>query len=211
MMPRVLAPTEASPDGDAARQLAHAIGTALGASDGTAAAADLLALGGLLADARQSIRDLADEAFVDTAYDLLDELERAYGLPVQPELGVAARRARLLAKVRAARAGSPDAIALSVGALDPGYGTVSENTPATVPRDADDGARAGGERMVFHFGVRLSVAVWNDAAVRERLRRLVAQMKPAHTTFDLHTNDPADGFRFNDPDSLFGRDAFFAV
>jgi hypothetical protein len=203
-------PTEDSADGELARLLALALGTAFGASDGTAVAADLLALAGALADARQALRDLADEAFVDTANDLLDELERAYGLPVQPDLSLVSRRARLTAKVRAARAGTPDDILRAVRALDP-TATLTENTPASVPRTADlpgPPAVAGGDRFVFLFAVRLAVATWSDTSLRARIDALLDQMQPAHTDHVLHTNDPANGFRFDDPDSLFDRDVF---
>lgn len=208
MLPRVAAPTEDSADGAWARRLAEALGTALQASDGTAAAADLLALGGALADIEQARRDLADEAFADSAYDLLAELERAYGLPVQPERSAADRRTDLLAKIRAARAGTPDEILRAVRTID-GTATITENTPATVPREADVAVppTAGAERQVFRWAVRLAVAVWSDTTKRARIAALCEQMKPAHTAVTLHTNSTTDGFRFDDSASLFDRDA----
>jgi hypothetical protein len=216
VIPRPLGPTEDSADGAAARKLADVIGSALQAKDGTAAGADLLAYAGALADADASRAALLDEAFVDTAYDLLAEHERAYGLPVQPDLAPADRRARLTAKVRAARAATPDAILLAVRALDP-TATLFENTPATIPPPTDPAyadspaspVRTGADRLVFLWAVRLAVAVWNDASLRARIDALLDQMQPAHTNHSLHTNDPAAGFLFNDPSSLFGRDAFF--
>lgn len=221
MIPKAIGPTEDSDDGTFARRIADALGSALQAKDGTAAAADLLALAGALADANQSRKDIADEMFVDSASDTLDQHERAYGLPVEPNLSNAARQARLTAKVRAARAATPAGIAsalLALGAIAANTVPVHENTPGTVPAPtspyyADDPTppRAGDARLVFLFAVRLTVAAWNDTTLRARVDAILAQMRPAHTAHTLHTNDPALGFRCNDPDSLVGRDAVFTV
>ncbi len=216
MIPRAVGPTEDSPDGEFARKLADAIGSALQASDDTAAAADLLALGGALADARQLLRDALDEAFPDTAYDLLSEWERALGLPAQPELSAQARRDRLVAKVRAARAGTQSDILTAVRALD-ATASIYENTPATVPQPPTPGAddtlfptpRAGDKRLVFLWALRVAETVWNDSTMRARVDALCDQMQPAHTDHSIHTNDPALGFRFGF--DKFGMGAWFTV
>lgn len=211
MRPTVALPTEDSDDGELARALARALGTALQPGDGTAAGADALGLGGALADARQALRDLVEEAFPDAAYDLLDEYEAAYGLPVAGTPSAATRRARLLAKVRAQRGAQPDRIAAAVRALDP-TAAVRETAVASVPQEAD-GATAtigwGARRKVYHVAVQLADAVYDDPGARARVEALLEQMKPAHLTYALHTNAAATGFRFSG--EHFGRDAFFKV
>jgi uncharacterized protein YmfQ (DUF2313 family) len=205
--PHLALPSEDSPDGALARQLATLLGPVVQGADGTAVAADLLAFAGALADARQALRDLADEAFADAAHDLLPEHERAYGLPVREDLAPADRRARLVAKHRAARAGDHTDIPLALRALDPTVVSMAENTPAAVPREADTTIPpvAGAHRQVYRFGIQLAVDVWNDEDTRAQIARLLEQMKPAHTAFTLHTNIPG-GFFCDDPDSLTDRD-----
>lgn len=196
-------PSEATDDGDLARQLLEILGPAYQAPDGSNNAADFLSLGGALADVRAVLRDALAEAFADTAWDLLSELETIYGLPVRTDLSQTDRQARLVAKIRAARAGSPQDIKRAVGAINPTV-TVHENTPTIA-------TTAGYPRGVFLFAVRLAVTVWNNPSLRAQIDALCRQMQPTHTNHSLHTNDPAVGFRCNDPNSLVGRDAVFTV
>lgn len=202
MNPLAAAPTEESAAGDVARLLVKLLGPAHSAPDGSLNAADMLALGGALAAVRDTTLAALAEAFVTSASQLLAELEAAYGLPVRRDLGDDARQARLTAKVRAARAGTPQSIERALRAIDPAA-TVYENTPTTVPRDAV------GERFVFYWSVRLTLAVWTDPASRAAIEALCEQMKPAHTDFGLHVNDPDVGFLFDV--SGFDRDAFGSV
>jgi hypothetical protein len=190
-------PTEVSAAGDLARQLATILGPAYQAPDGSNNAAELLALGGALAAARDQLKRALDQAFVDTATDLLPELEAEYGLPVQPELSTTARQARLLAKVRAARAGSPQSILLAVRAEDPTATLAAENTPTTAAAD-------GYPRGVFVWAVICATSVFDDPVKLARVKALVAQMAPAHTRGDVAAS--AGDFRFGV--SKFGRDAF---
>lgn len=166
-------PTEVSAAGDLARQLATILGPAYQAPDGSNNAAELLALGGALAAARDQLRRALDQAFVDTATDLLPELEAEYGLAVQPELSTAARQARLLAKVRAARAGTPQGI-LNAARVDDPTATIGENTPTTA-------AAAGYPRGAYVWVLICATGVFDDPTRLARMQALVEQMKPAHT------------------------------
>jgi uncharacterized protein YmfQ (DUF2313 family) len=203
-------PTEAGVAGDFARQLVRILGPAHNAPDGSLNAADFLALGGALADARATTLAALDEAFADSATQLLSELEAMYGLPVRPDLAVATRRTRLVAKVRAARAGAPNEVLRAVHALDP-TATISENTPSDVPQEPDQATppRAGAARLVFLWALWISDAAFDDAETRAAIGAICTQMQPAHTDHSLHTNDPALGFRFGV--DAFGRGAFFTV
>lgn len=189
-------PGEDSDAGRFARALAQLLGPAYQPADGTLVAADLYALGQALADARDTTLDAVAEAFAAEASRLLPELEASYGLAVRGDLTDAERRTILLAKVRAARAGTPQAIETALDPYDPDA-KVFENTAAAVA--------ATDPRAVFRVAVRIKVAVWNDAAKLAAIRALCEQMKPAHAKAAVCTRV---GFRFNDPDSLFDRDVF---
>lgn len=189
-------PTEASAAGDQARRYARALGPAYQAPDGSANAAEFLALGQGLADQRATVARCLDQAFVDTATDLLDELEEEYGLTRRHDLPDADRQARLLAKVRAARAGSPQDLLRAVHAIDP-TATLSETTIAA--------ATAGGyPRGVFRFAVVVAAATHADAAKLAQVRALIEQMKPAYTQgcAVVHV-----GFFTDDANSRVDRDA----
>lgn len=183
-------PTETGAAGDTARRLGRAIGPALQPADGTRAAADLLALGGSIADARDTVRTAIAQAFADSATDLLGDLESVYGLALErTDLSTTARQTRLVAKVRAVRGGSPQAILAAVRAID-ATASLVEFTAAqneTYPRG------------VFHFVLKLDPAVFDNDEQRSQIERLVAQMKPAHTGVTIAPND---AFLTDDPNSL---------
>lgn len=204
------APARISTFGAFARHLALLLGPAYQPTDASRVARDMTALGGALALGRLTNKAAADEAFGDSADQLLSVLETSYGLQPRPDLSTADRRVRLVAKIRAARAGTPLSIRSMVRAID-GAATIEENTPSLVPREADKvGPPAvwGAQRLVFQWGVRIAAATYGDANKLAQLRALLAQMKPAHTRVSIHTNDTNLGFRFDDPDSLFDRDVF---
>lgn len=188
-------PSEDSEDGKFARQLARLIGPAIQPADGTNIAQDMLALGGALADARATLRDLLAEAFADSAWDLLSELERVYGLPVREDLSRSQRQTRLVAKVRAARAGTPDSILLAVAPYDT-TASIYENVAADVTYYPS---------AVFLWDLIVSAAVHADAEAIIAIRAIVEQMKPAHTKCFVVTKV---GFKFGDSGSLMGRDAW---
>jgi hypothetical protein len=119
-------PTEESPGGDIARRLAAALGTAWQAGDTTHNAALLLAIGDAFADLYADQDIATNQAFVNTATVMLSELEERYGLTVRIDMSTADRQTRLLSKVRAARAGTPQGIERSITPYDPTV-TVAEN------------------------------------------------------------------------------------
>ena len=173
------------------QELARARGPAYTAKDGSVAAADVLALGSALGRSRRNLLAALDEAFLDTATYLLPEWEAQLGLPVSGGLPPATRRSRLVAKWRAQRGGTPQAIARAVSALltAPDVATVYENTAAAVTDPA----------WVFVFAVRAPLAYFTDPTFVGRVRATVEPMKPAYTTLRV-TNRV--NFRCDDPDSL---------
>jgi uncharacterized protein YmfQ (DUF2313 family) len=190
MQNRQALPTEAGAAGDTARRLARAIGPVVQPANGTRIAADLLALGGSIADGRSTLRTVIAQAFADSANDLLGELERVYGLALErTDLSVAARQTRLLAKIRATRGGSPQAMLLAVRAIDP-TATITEFKA---------GDNTSYPRGVFHWVLKLDPVVFANDEQRAQIEQLVAQMKPAHTGVSVV---PSDAFLTDDPNSL---------
>jgi uncharacterized protein YmfQ (DUF2313 family) len=187
-------PTEASDAGDAARRLATLVGPAVQAPEGSAAAADYYALGQALVDARATNNASLDEAFADTATQLLSELEAQYGLTPRPDMALADRRARLVAKIRAARAGTPNSILTAVHAIDP-TAVLYENTAADVA--------ATNPRGVFIWALQIAEATYFDAEKRRSILAIVEQMKPAYTQGNTCVTV---GFLTDDDESLTDRD-----
>lgn len=189
---RVALPTAVGDAGDAARALGAALGTAYQGPDGSVHASDLLAVGAAIATMTGRVRAAMNEAYPGSAVELLDEWEVMLGLPVDPYLGTAARQARLLARWRSLRGGTPQAIALAVTALLSGgdVATVHEVSPALVTATPE---------RVFRFAVKVPLAYHLDAFTASEMRSTVEAMKPAHTQAAI-TN--RIGFRTDDPDSL---------
>lgn len=187
-------PAEDSPAGVFARGLAVLLGPAFQATPGGPVEALLLGLGDGLAAAHATNTGALDEALADSATALLAEWERMYGLPTRPDLTTAARRDRLVAAVRAARAGTPQDVLTAVRRLDP-TATIVETTAAAVALT--------NPRNVFRFVVVLAAAVWADTELRAAIERLVDRMKPAHTGFGTTVTAV---FKCDDSDSLCDRD-----
>ena len=202
MQPIQYLPTEVGPAGDIARHLAIIIGPAYTPADGTKTAADFLALGGALAGARNTNRAALDEAFVTTATYLLSELEVSYGLTARPDLSVADRRTRIIAKIRAARAGSPQGILRAIRTYDP-TATLIEVTPDDISPRTSDGVNPGTDRDVYAIGIVLAPDVWADTSKRAEIVAIVQQMKPAHIQANIAVTVP---FLTDDTDSLTDRD-----
>lgn len=189
--PQVL-PTEQSPGGDFARRLLKILGPVIRAKDGTATAAWFLALGDSLATVYATLVRAIDQAFASSASDMLSELEVEYGLDVRPDLSTDDRRARLVAKIRAARAGTEQSIIRALSALSV---TVTIAGTTCVQADA-----AGEPRLTFRFTVYITDSAYDDTTTLALVNRIVQQMKPAHTGFQIGTGSP---FTFDDP--LLGR------
>lgn len=171
---------------DRARRLALLIGPSIQPADGTLVAADLLALGGLLAYGHDRIAAAVAEAHPGTATELLDELEDQYGLANGADLTTAARRIRLLAKVRARREGTENAILATVRTLVP---------TATIQGVAWS-ATTGYPRGTFRFAVVVPTATFDDSTQRGQVAAAAEQQKPAHTEARVTTRV---GFRCDDP------------
>jgi len=179
-------PSEQSIAGDFARQLLTVQGPAIQAPDNSHAAAEYLALGGALAAARQTTVSSLDEAFANTATRMLGELEASYGLTPRPDLSLDARRTRLLAKIRAARRGSPQGILKAVRVYDP-TATMVEVQPSDISVRTADGVYPGSDRDVYHFTILVSSAVYNDTEKRSQIAAICEQMKEAHCSFLITT------------------------
>lgn len=197
MRPARTFPTESSRAGDFARQIAFGLGTAYNHSDGTVNSADALAEGDALSASRAQVVTALDQAFVSSATVLLDEWEERYGLPIRHDMTNAERQARLLAKVRAGRRGSPQGIRLALQPIA-GSTTVLENQLTAVPI-APDGIRRG----QWHFGVLVSASVFSNVQTMAQVRATLDQIKPAHTRYAVGVGVP---FRVDDPGSLLDRD-----
>lgn len=173
---------------DRARRLALLIGPSIQPADGTLVAADLLALGGLLAYGHDRIAAAVAEAHPGTATELLDDLEEQYGLPNGADLTTAARRIRLLAKVRARREGTENALLATVRTLA---------TTATI-QGVSWSATTAFPRGTFRFAVVVPVATFDDSALRQQIVEAAEQQKPSHTEARVTTRV---GFRCDDPES----------
>lgn len=193
MQPLQVLPTEQSLAGDFARQLAMLLGPAYAPSDSSRIGQDLLALGGALAGAHATNLAALNEAFADTAVQLLSELEAEHGLQVRPDLTTPQRQARLVAKIRAAFSGTPQDMLTAVRTLAP-EATILETRAADVA-----GPDLERRRAVFRFAVTLSLAHLLDANIVGQLRAILDQMKPAHTGYTLGLSI---GFFCDDPNSL---------
>ena len=79
-----------------ARQMLRAVGAGWQAPQDSLNAADALALGASLDDARRELLTALDQAYASTVTEMLDEWEQVYGLPVVSGLSTAARQARLV-------------------------------------------------------------------------------------------------------------------
>lgn len=188
--------TTVSEAGYYARCYLDALGTAYNAPDDSNNAADALAIGVALMLAHETNADVPDEAFVDTATELLAEWETDLGSGVRTDLSHADRRARLVSKMRAALAGTPQNIARAVQAIAP-EATILENSATDVA--------ATDPRGVFRLACIVSSATFADATKLAQIRALLEQMKPVHAQAVVGTRT---GFRFDDPLSLFDRDLF---
>lgn len=182
MQPLQQYPTEQSLAGDFARQLATLLGPAYQPADGTRIGADLLALGGALAGARNTNLSALNEAFADTAVQLLSELESELGLQVRPDLTTAQRQSRLVAKIRAGFSGSPQDILTALRTIAP-EATITETAIA-------DAISSGQPLNVFLFVVTISSAHRLDANVYGQIVSILETMKPAHVGYTIVTNRP---------------------
>ena len=115
-----------------------------------------------------------------------------HGLPNGGGLSTTARRTRLLAKLRARREATENAILATVQTFEPAASIVGVAwTLVATTRPL----------AVHRFAVVIPVATWNDAETRESIRAAVEQQKPAH--IEVHVTVTV-GFRYDE--SLLDRD-----
>ena len=153
-----------------ARQMLRVIGAGWQAPQDSLTAADALAFGASLDDARLMLLDLLNQAFANTVTSMIAEWEAAYGLLPDSSLTLADRQMRLLTFLRSTGAGSPQSIASAVDAFT-GGGTVVVETPSTT---VDVGA-------VYRFVVVVPLAFIQSVSKRARIADMVERMKPAHS------------------------------
>ncbi len=169
-------PTEAGAAGDLARQLARLVGPAIQAGDSTVAAQEYLALGGALADARQTTLAAIAEALPQTALHTLSAWEAMLRIPVRPGAAPADRRAVIVARLQAS-GGTPSRIELAASTFAGGACGVYEVAWSSLA--------AGFERYVFRFVIGIPVALVDDEAFRAALDELLERVSPAHTTWSV--------------------------
>lgn len=170
-------PTEDTASGRTARRLGRLLGPAVQAPDDSATAAELLGLAEGVEQARTVLDSVRDEAFVDTADELLTEWEIALGVALGVQT-TADRRTALLAITRARRSGSPQDLLAAVQLYVP-TATIRERTTA----DAD---ALGSAREVFRLRVALGSS-YGDAEIEGKVGALLRAALPAHATYDLGT------------------------
>lgn len=183
-----------------ARTMLRMIGSGWQAPQDSLNAADALAMATSYTDLRDELMNVWNQAFVAYATSdngLLTEWEQLLALPVDTTLSDASRQTRLLAFMRSAIAGTPQAIESAVSAYT-GTCTVNE-TIASVVWASDPLHLASTRRLVFLFAVVVPIGFGTSVPKNAQVRAIVDRMKPAHTAYNV-TNQV--GFYCDDPDSL---------
>lgn len=181
--------------GDAfAREIALLLGPAFQPVEGSLICEDLHTTGDALAAVYATQQRALDQAFTDTATELLDKWEFALGLEVNPNADTATRQGWATAERRASGGGITARVLAAVQSI--------EGTAAIRPNRCLDVA-ATNPRAIFQWVIVIPAATWADTAKRSRILDVVRQMKPAHTRCVVTTQV---GFYADDPDSLTDRD-----
>jgi hypothetical protein len=162
-------PTDNSDTGEYARRFARALGSAYQAPDGSANAQDALTWGEALLSAQGANKTALDQAFVDSATDLLPYHEAQRGLSLETSLTDAERQDRLTAKVRANFSASPQDILAAVRVYDP--------TAQLYETLAEEAVAAGEPRNVYQIGLTVNVSVYDDPRKFKELNALLRQME----------------------------------
>lgn len=177
-----------SGDGDDdlfAREIAILRGPEVSPADGSVVAEDFRALGNALGNARSTVLRAVAQAHPGQASDLLGELEAQYGLANGADLYITTRQARLLAKIRARREGTEDAI----------LATVRTFAPTATLEGVTWQEAVFYKRGTHRFAVVVPVAIF-DSPTLPLIRASIEQQKPAHTEGRATTRV---GFRCDDP------------
>lgn len=178
---------------DFARELAILIGPAYQPVEGSLIAADLHTTGDALAAVYATQQRALDQAFTDSATEMLDKWEFALGLEVTPNADVATRQGWATAKRRAHGGGITARVLAAVRAIEP-TATIRPNKCVDVTAN---------DRMIFQWVIVIPAATWAKTETRVRILEVVRQMKPAHTRCVVTTQV---GFFTDDPNSLTDRD-----
>jgi hypothetical protein len=181
---------------DFARELAHLHGPALQPADGTLAAEDLRVQGEALAAAHDTLTTAAAELFYPT--NTIAEWEATLGLPIATGAALADRQTRYRAARRVNGNGSRASMLAALRTLD----AVADIVPGRCDLQV-----AGTERYVFQSAVVVSVATFNNAALRLQVQSLARKMFPAQVFFNVATQV---GFLCDDAGSLTDRDVLGA-
>lgn len=188
-------PTRPGAAGDVARRLARWMGPALGARDGSNAAARLLALGATIATTRTYTARSLLECFPHTAVDTIGQWERSLGMLSGEGDSLASRQRSATARWRAIHAGPSLAEVTTTARSYVTDATVlelaMEDVYATVP--------AATQRLVVLLPA--DSGAWEDAALRARLAGSLAVELPGHVTWAIARGDgpDIDPFLTDDP------------
>lgn len=177
------------------RQLGRLVGPWLEAPQDSLNAADLITFGTAVFAEVETTEASLDEAFVNTARDLLSAWISLYAIP-QPPTTEAGQQAALLARVRAGFIGHPRIIDTAIRDLAGVDTDVLETLWSEV---------TALPRNVFVIVVRMDADVYGTPPTYTptffQVADVVNRMKPAHVQA-VFTGTQTSGFRCDDPNSL---------
>lgn len=178
-----------------ARQLGRLMGPWFGAADGSRNAADALALGMAVGDARATTIASGLEAYVNLATYLLPEYERLYQITARAT-STTERRDALLARARAGFVGAPRTIETAILSVAGTSASVIETLWSEV---------TALPRNVHTIVVRMDPNVYGTPPVYTatffEVKAVVDRMKPAHVRA-VYTGTQTNGFLCDDTNSL---------
>lgn len=178
-----------------ARQIGRLLGPWLGAEDGSRNAADLLALGMAVNDARGTTTSSGTEAYVNLATYLLPEYETIYQITAR-STSTDGRRSALLARARAGFVGAPRVIEDAIRDLAGTSTDVIETLWSEVTAAPEN---------VHTIVVAMDANVYGTPPVYSAtfydVRAVVERMKPAHVDA-VYTGTQTTDFLTDDTNSL---------
>lgn len=178
-----------------ARQFGRLMGPWFSAADGTRNAADALAFGMAVGDARETTIASGLEAYVNLATYLLPEYEALYRITARPT-STADRRLALLARARAGFVAAPRTIATAILSV--------AGTSAAVIETLWTGVTAL-PRNVHTIVVQVDPNVYGTPTIYTapffEVKAVVDRMKPAHVRA-VYTGTQTNGFLCDDTNSL---------
>lgn len=179
-------PTRPGPAGDAARRLARWVGPAIGARDGSVAAAHYLALGATIATTRAYTAGSLTECFPHLAVATIGAWERSLGMLSGEGDALAARQRDVTARWRAVHAGPSLAEVTTTARSHVAGATVLELAMADVYATAPMAT----QRLVVLLPA--ASGALDDAALLARLAGSLAVELPGHVTWTIARGDGPD-------------------